>query len=257
MKGGVKSERDDCIKIWVYFNSLHPELSEIFELLFGSADLYTARVDTKDQCIKDINYNILNNENIGSKCPNSNLCNDCKDFKKPFCSTYHIVGPKPHWIDCIKKKFGNTSLHWLSEEIIVDIAKYSSYDVEVELRNIYEQNYVDCVDIKHENYKDLLKSKSIMFKDNLTFLSTNYWFKLIFKVIVLNINKNPIEKYNQFTSEKNKHVNTNVINNDKNKEIKRYLDSKGIFYSMSNLNIIIEEDIQHLKIMLQTINLEK
>ncbi|KAF0723627.1 Uncharacterized protein FWK35_00039279 [Aphis craccivora] len=202
MKGGVKSERDDCIKIWAYFNSLQPELSEIFELLFGS---YTAREDTKDQCMKDINYNNLNNENIGSKCPNSTLCNDCKDFKKPFCSKYHLVGPKPHWIDCIKKKFENTSLHWLPEEIIVDIAKYSSYDVEVELRNIYEQNYIDCVDIKHENYKDRLKSKSIMFKDNLTFLSTNYWFKLIFKVIVLNLNsrhennyKNPIEKYNLF-----------------------------------------------------------
>jgi hypothetical protein len=247
MKGGVTSKKDDCIKIWTYFTGLQPVISEIFELLFGSVVLYTARVPP---CTKEINY-FLNEENIGSKCPNSILCDDCKDFKKKFCSKYHIAGPKPEWVDCTKNKLRNISLHWLPEEIVFDIAKYSSYDVEVELRNIYEKNYIDCIDSKHEKFKDNLKSKSIMFKDNESFLSTNYWFKFIFKIIVLHQNltnennyKKLTDKYGLFISEKNKNVNTcnqflitNVIKNEKTA---KFLDSLGICYSKSDINDLNE-----------------
>jgi len=155
----------------------------------------------------------------------SRTCQICIEFRKKLCSAYHLVDtvnneyvPNEKWIKCIEKKFEGSNFYWLSAQI----AKYSSYDFEVELRNIFEDNYTQKVDKRHYDRKENLKNESIM--DGI--INTDYWFLLISKIMILN----RVGKHNSelFTCEKNEHFIKNI---KIEKKIKRFLNTMGIFYS--------------------------
>ncbi|XP_016658851.1 uncharacterized protein LOC107883408 [Acyrthosiphon pisum] len=168
--------------------SVHNEgnvvVSEVIELLIGST-YYKAQINHIETIANDpsMNEDLSKRKYVSFKCSKpSRTCEICIAFRKKLCSAYHLVHPvnnefvtKKKWMKCIKKKFKGDRHYGLYKEI----AKYSSYDFEVELRNIFEYNYhFKAEDERHRDYKERIKKKSIM--DSI--IDTNYWFTLITKI---------------------------------------------------------------------------
>jgi len=213
---------DTCIQPPKSVKKNEDVVSEVLKLLLK--ETYKDQINHIETIAKEdpsMSEDLSKRKYVNFKCSKpSRTCEICIAFRKKLCSAYHLVHPvnnefvtNKKWIKCIEKKFEGSSYYWLSEQI----AKYSSYDFEVELRNIFDDNYHFMAgDERHRDYKERIKKKSIM--DSI--IDTNYWFILITKIITLNPNlpvkniensfKNQVEKFTHFTREKNEHFNENI-----------------------------------------------
>jgi len=212
-------------------------------LIDSTYELQLSHIETvakEDPCMSE---DLSKRKYVNLKCSKApRTCKVCITFRKIFCLAYHLVSPvnnefvtNEKWIELIKQKFKGSNFEFLSEQI----AKYSSYDFELKLRNIFEENYhFMSVDERHCNYKERLKTNSIMG----SIIHTNYWLLLIFEIIsrqnfqvenTSNSLKKIVEKLNLelCTCEKMKH-----FSDDKNLLKKRFLNSLGICYL--NLNSV-------------------
>jgi len=164
-------------------------------LLIGSSyKLQLSHIETIAEEDPSMSEDLSKRKYVNFKCSKpSRTCEICIVFRKKLHSAYHLVHPvnnefvtNEKWIELIKQKFKRSKFELLSEQI----AKYSSYDFEVELRNIFDENYhFMSVDKRHRDYKERIKKKSIM--DSI--IDTNYWFILITKIRTLNPNL-PVKK---------------------------------------------------------------
>jgi len=231
--------------------SVHKEenvvVSEVIELLIGSAyKLQLSHIETIAKEASCTSEDLSKIKYANFKCLKSKTCKVCKKFRIQFKRAYksiHLYRPlntefvtSQEWIELIKQKFDGSNFDFLSEQI----TKYSSYDFEVELRNIFEDNYIMLTEKGHIAHKERLKKNSIMG----SVIDTNYWFLLIFEIMLRqnfpventsNSLKKIVEKPNLelFTGEKMKH-----FSDDKNLLKKSFLNSMGICYANLNLNSV-------------------
>jgi len=92
----------------------------------------------------------------GVDCSISDLCEKCRRRKAEFCKNYHLVNSL-RWFSIISRKFFKTKLDWL----IDDVALYSSYDLEVILREMYEKVYKIICDSVHDFWEKKIIKKYI------------------------------------------------------------------------------------------------
>lgn len=215
----LNSSKDDKIYGAICQDTRGDLVSEVLEWLLK--ETYQDQINHVETIAKEASCtseNLTKRKYINFKCLKpSRTCEACKAFRKKFCSAYHLIDTvnneyvtNEKWIKCIEIKFEGSNFYWLSEQI----AKYSSYDFEVELRNIFDDNYhYMSVDKRHRDRKERLKKMSIM--DG---IDTDYWITLISKIMILHPNlpventensfKNPIIEL--FTREENEHFNENI-----------------------------------------------
>jgi hypothetical protein len=111
----------------------------------------------------------------------------------------------------------------------MDLARYSRIDIEICLRDIYENLYIKYPDAGHKFWKARLISESILYNNKL--ISSDYWMNLIYLILnrkrVRNYTYNSnvtIINFNLFSP-----ITKTPIKN--NKEEFRILDILGIDYN--------------------------
>jgi len=114
----------------------------------------------------------------GVECSISFLCTECRIKKGELCKNYHLVN-NSKWFSIISRKFNKTKLIWLIDEL----AKFSGYDFEVLLRQLFESVYQIKCDKGYDFWKKKISLKSITQRSNP--VSSNYWCNLIFKILEL------------------------------------------------------------------------
>jgi len=67
-----------------------------------------------------------------------------------------------------------------------ELAYYSAFDIEVDMRSYFETLYIDNVDHGHQAFKEMLRTSSIMGDMNTdrAFIGNSYWKVLMYKIIL-------------------------------------------------------------------------
>lgn len=118
-------------------------VSEVLEWLLK--ETYKDQINHIEQIAKEspgMSEDLSKRKYVNFKCLKpSRTCIVCMEFRKKLLSAYHLVKtvnnefvPSEKWMQFIKKKFEGSNFYCRAEQIV----KYSSYDFEVKLRNIFE-----------------------------------------------------------------------------------------------------------------------
>lgn len=108
------------------------------------------------------------------------LCKKCRFQKIELCKSYHLVNSLKY-SNAVKKYV--TWFQWLIDDIIY----YSAFDVELDLRNYYEQIYICNPDSGHLFWKQNLANNSIL-ENDVALSKIFYWKKISFLVALNTIN---------------------------------------------------------------------
>jgi len=120
---------------------------------------------------------------------NKYLCVKCKYKQRQHCNLYHNI----------EKKFIEYYLRdWIilktQPQLKLEIISHALVDIEIELRNYYEQIYIKQTDDGHYFYKQSLINRSTTYYNNLFKTNKNNYYKLI--LFTLLCKKNTYSDYN-------------------------------------------------------------
>lgn len=67
-----------------------------------------------------------------------------------------------------------------------ELAHYSVFDIEVDMRSYFEKLYIDNIDHGHQTFKEMLRTRSIMgdLHTDRAFIGNGYWKVLMYKIIL-------------------------------------------------------------------------
>jgi len=77
----------------------------------------------------------------------------------------------------------------LPEFMYYELAHYSVFDIEVDMRSYFETLYIDNTDHSHQAFKEMLRTRSIMgdMHTDRAFMGNSYWKVLMYKIILNSI----------------------------------------------------------------------
>lgn len=115
------------------------------------------------------------------KCTKATMCERCSERRKKLVHNYHHFNSVSKIYKSLRYYFKNQP-----EFMYYQLAYYSAFDIEVDMRSYFETLYIDKTDHPHQVFKDTLRTSSIMgdMHTDRAFIGNSYWKILMYKIIL-------------------------------------------------------------------------
>lgn len=178
-----------------------------------------------------------------TQCCRITMCENCRMKMRMHCQNYHLYNTVQWKNDVIIYFKNKTNLEFVFDDLI----RFSSYDVEMELRLYYSQVYfAGEMDIGHNMFYNFLKNKSLLTYSSIS-SKTNYWNSLLYAIFckrVAFISKTyVIEKYNLIVKMPISIKNLTSWEKAQNFLKGEYWDEVDIIYLINKYNLICTKSI--------------